>query len=325
MGYTVENLLEEFTNSDFQGTIPYSLQYDYQNSSCHLLTICATHGDEIGSLPSALRFFKLFTEGKTSFKGKWTLIWGNPEASKLRQRFVEQDLNRVYGQLDGKSLECQRANQISPLIKEATVFVDFHQTIMPTLIPFYCSNMYKSSYDLARALGGPNVLFATKAPSKDNSKAHQKIKTQNGFATFHDIPSVTVEIGVKGFNKSSELLADHLFNRLLEIASLCSPNEPTTDVLSKQALKYPSLSIFEGCYKEPFTNPEMTLLTGWKNFSPISKGEVIGYKDNQQKAPLTAPRKGVIIFPKYPKRNEKGEIEGPLPDYIYLLADVTSH
>ena len=253
------------------------------------------------------------------------MIWGNPEASKLRQRFVEQDLNRVYGQLDGKSLECQRAKQMSPLIKEATLFVDFHQTIMSTLIPFYCSNAYKSSYDLARTLGGPNVLFSTKPPSKDNPKAHQKTKTQNDFATFRNIPSVTVEIGVKGFNKSSELLADHLLKKLLELAVLCSSDKPTTEILSKEALKYPSLSIFECCYKEPFTNPEMTLLTGWKNFSPVSKGETIGYKDSQQKNPIIAACKGVIIFPKYPKRNEKGEVEGPLPDYLYLLADTKSH
>ena len=150
------------------------------------------------------------------------MIWGNPEASKLRQRFVEQDLNRVYGQLDGKSLECQRANQISPLIKNATLFVDFHQTIMPTLIPFYCPGAYKPSYDLARALGGANVLFSTKAPSKDDPST---LKTQNAFATLHGIPSATVEIGVKGFNKSSEILADHLFKRVLEVACLCSSNE----------------------------------------------------------------------------------------------------
>ena len=178
MGYIVEDLLEEFTNSDFQGPIPYSLQHGYQDSAYHLLTICATHGDEIGSLPSALKFFKAFTEEKTIFKGKWTLIWGNPEASKLRQRFVEQDLNRVYGQLNGTSLECKRAKQISPLIKKATFFVDFHQTIMPTLVPFYCSNVYKASYDLSRALGGANVLFSTKAPLKDNPSA---LKTQNSF------------------------------------------------------------------------------------------------------------------------------------------------
>ena len=320
MGYVVEDLLEEFINSDFQGPIPYSLQYDHKDSVCHLVTICATHGDEIGSLPSALRAFKAFVEGKSQFKGKWTLIWGNPEASKLRRRFVEQDLNRVYGQLDGKSLECKRAKQIAPVIKQADIFVDFHQTIMPTLVPFYCSNVQKSSYDLARALGGANILLSTDI-SKENSK-NQMIKTQTNFATLCGIPSVTVEIGVKGFNKSSEVLADHLFNRLLEIAFLCSSNESIS--LSKEALKYPSLSIFKCCHQEPFTNPEMNLLTGWKNFSPVNEGEIVGYKDSQQKDPLRAAYKGVIVFPKYPKRNEKGEAEKPLPEYIYLLADVTS-
>lgn len=320
MGYIIEDLLDEFKASHFQGPIPYSLQHDYQGSSCHLLTICATHGDEIGSLPSALKFFRAFTEGKTSFRGKWTLIWGNPEASKLRQRFAEQDLNRLYGQLDGKSLECVRAAQISQIIKTATLFIDFHQTIVPTLVPFYCSPAHKSSYDLARALRGATVLFSTPLISKN----HKELKTQNDFATFHDVPSLTVEIGVKGFNRSSEILADDLFRKLLEIASSFSNKSDINNVLFQSALENPPLSIFECLYRQPFTYPEMALLKGWKNFSPIQQNELIGYKDKQKKIPLLAPQDGVIIFPKYPQRDEQGEAQGPLPEYLYLLANNVS-
>ena len=68
MGYTVEDLLEQFTNSSFQGPISYSLQHDYQDSACHLLTICATHGDEFGSLPSALRFSNHSQKEKLALK-----------------------------------------------------------------------------------------------------------------------------------------------------------------------------------------------------------------------------------------------------------------
>ena len=317
MGYIIEDLLDEFKISDFQGPIPYSLRHNYQESSCHLLTICATHGDEVGSIPSALKFFKAFTERKTSFKGKWTLIWGNPKASKLRQRFVEQDLNRLYGQLNGKSLEGIRAAQISQIIKTATLFIDFHQTIVPTLVPFYCSPVHKSSYDLARALGGATVLFSTSLISKN----HKELKTQNDFATFHNIPSLTVEIGVKGFNKSSEILADDLFKKLLEIASSFSNESHINDILSEFALEKPPLSIFECLYKQPFAHPEMILLKGWKNFAPIQQNELVGYKDKQKKIPLLAPQNGVIIFPKYPQRNEQGEVQGHLPEYLYLLAN----
>ena len=317
MGYIIEDLLDEFKTSCFQGPIAYSLQHDYQENSCHLLTICATHGDEVGSLPSALKFFRAFTKGEIGFRGKWTLIWGNPEASKLRQRFVKQDLNRLYGQLDGSSLECKRANQISQIIKTSSLFVDFHQTIVPTLVPFYCSPLHKSSYNLARALGGAAVLFSTPLISKN----HKELKTQNDFATFYDIPSVTVEIGVKGFNRSSEVLADDLFKRLLQITSSFSDESHINETLSQSALENPALSIFECFYKQPFTHPEMALLKSWKNFSPIQQNELIGYKDKQKKIPLLAPKRGVIIFPKYPKRNEQGGALGPLPEYLYLLAN----
>ena len=316
MGYVVEELLSEFSNSPFQGPIPYSLQHSHQAQAFHLLTICATHGDEVGSIPSALTHFKDFTAGKTPFKGQWTLIWGHPEASQIRKRFVQKDLNRLYGRLEDTSLEGRRALEISDVIKEADLFVDFHQTIMPTLVPFYSLRWNKNSYHLARALGKVNVLLS-QPPLEKNSK---NVKTQVDFASLYDIPAVTVELGVKGFHKSSQELADHHFGRLLEIASSCGETISLEDVLARYAFKNPDMSIFECIHRETFLNTDMGLNKGWKNFAPVQKGEEVGYKDANHS--LVAPQNGVIIFPKYPPRNEQGQVDGPLPEYLYVLADV---
>ncbi len=328
MSYLIEDLLKKFTESAFQGPIPYSLQHDWKESQCHLLTICATHGDEIGSLPSALKFFKKFTEKNTTFKGKWTLIWGNPQASQVRQRFIEKDLNRLYGKLDHTSLESKRASEIAPIIKTAHFFVDFHQTIIPTLVPFYCARDYKKSYHLARALGGITNLFLSpkflQEDQRNNFKNHPEIKTQNDFATWHGIPSLTVEIGIKGFNRSSELMACHLFEKLINIASHCF-NFSEDNTLENFAMQNPSLSIFKCVYKQIFDDPEMSLNSGFKNFSPIQEGEIIGYKDRNKKFALLAPQNGVIIFPKYPQRDEQGIAKNPLPEYLYCLANVLIH
>lgn len=316
MGYVIEDLLSEFSSSPFKGPIPYSLQYSHHAKAFHLLTICATHGDEVGSIPSALTHFKAFTAGKTPFKGQWTLIWGNPEASKIRKRFVQKDLNRLYGRLEDTSLEGCRALEISHIIKGANLFVDFHQTIMPTLIPFYSLRFNKNSYHLARALGKVNVLLSH-SPLEEN---HKDVKTQVDFASLYNIPAVTVELGVKGFHKSSQELANHLFYRLLEIASSCCETIRLEDILARYAFENPNISIFECVHREPFLHPDMGLNKGWKNFAPVQKDEVIGYRDAS--TPLVAPQKGVMIFPKYPQRNEQGQAEGSLPGHLYVLADV---
>ena len=322
MGYVVEDLLETFSTSPFKGPIPYSLQYSYQQSPYHILTICACHGDEVGSLPSALKYFQAFTSGQTNFNGKWTLVWGNPQASQIRKRFVQKDLNRLYGHLDDSSLEGQRAFEVSKVIKEADLFVDFHQTIMPTFTSFCILRWNTHSYHLARALGKVHVLLFHPAISLDKNP-QQQVKTQVDFASLHGIPCVTVELGVKGFNKSSQSLADHLFHRLLEIASLMDQpsKEARQNILAQKALENPKLSVFECIYKEPFASPEMGLNVGWKNFAPLQKGEVIGYRD--KKTPLLAPQDGVMIFPKYPQRNKDGQAQQPLPENLYLLAQTT--
>lgn len=326
MGYAIEDLIQAFSSLPFQGPIPYSLQYDHGQSSCHLLTICATHGDEVGSLPPALKHFKAFAENKTPFQGKWTLIWGNPKASQLRQRFVEQDLNRLYGQLEASSLEGQRAKDISQIIKQANLFIDFHQTIVPTLVPFYSLRSHPASLDWARALGKIHIslLKSPLAPANDKSAIPKDLKTQTDFAAWHGIPAVTVEIGVKGFNKSSEILADYLFQRSLLVASnyvVSSSGLGLEANLSNFALENPPLSFFECLHKEPFAQPQMKLNPGWKNFSPLQKGDIVGFRDQQ--TPLAAPYDGVMVFPKYPLRDEDGEAQDPRPEDLYWLANVS--
>ena len=62
----------------------------------------------------------------------------------------------------------------------------------------------------------------------------------------------------------------------------------------------------------------MQLEPGWINFARVQAGTVIGKRaDNSA---FTAPREGMLLFPKYPSRTDVGDAKDPVPKEIYNLA-----
>ncbi len=302
-------LLNEFLNISTKspGSIPssWSNQIESQN---HLVVAACTHGNEYGSLPAILKWIK-----SNSFDFRVTVFIGNPEAVKKNTRFVEEDLNRVYTDLSRNSLESQRAKEIAPLIQDANLFLDLHQTIEPTLSPFYIFRYDKTSAHWARAIGCVTE-FVTK-PILSNPET----MTQNEFATSHGVPSLTIELGPKGLNRSSELLADKVLSRTVEVfRSVYLDKVPIADISKKS----PALSMFKITHQESFDHPQKALKKGLKNLDPCNKGESLGKDENGKE--FYAPRDGVILFPKYPERDSKGSAHLPLPHKIYVLAEVVT-
>ena len=97
------------------------------------------HGNEVGSLPAAVRLVETLKGQDLRFGGRVTVFIGNPEAGLEDRRFLEADLNRVF--LDGvaSSHEANRAREIMPILDTADLFIDFHQTILATEQPYICS------------------------------------------------------------------------------------------------------------------------------------------------------------------------------------------
>lgn len=94
--------------------------------------------------------------------GEIYLVIGNPLAYEKGVRFVETDINRLFGDGGfGDSIEGQRAQKLASILGEVDFLLDIHSTIKPSEPFVYCENGKEHVY-LASVLG-PNKIVS---PSK---------------------------------------------------------------------------------------------------------------------------------------------------------------
>jgi succinylglutamate desuccinylase len=298
------------------GPVPFSFSFYRPLGSPakkprHLLIGICTHGNEVGSLPPTIEFMERILSGEITANFRVTIFVGNPEAVKINKRFVEEDLNRVYSHLDRPTLESKRAQELAPVIASSDLFIDLHQTIGPTLCPFFIFRFDAKSYHWARAFGGATE-FITRPPK---SSEISDTLNQNEFAIQQGIPSFTLELGTKGYNQSSIHLAEKTLKKAIELFQ-----KTETRTIEELAKERPPLSVFEICDQQPFKTPAYRLKDGFKNLQAVKKGESLGFMED--KTLMLAKEDGVILFPKYPPRDENQNAIGPLPHMIYELARV---
>mmetsp|Transcript_14977 Transcript_14977/g.32935 ORF Transcript_14977/g.32935 Transcript_14977/m.32935 type:complete len:316 (+) Transcript_14977:56-1003(+) len=97
--------------------------------------IGGVHGNELTGVRVVQKLVQLFSEPGNSVKGELTLIVANPDAVDAGVRFLEDDLNRCFGEgledLAG-SMERRRAIELAPFIRNLDAMVDLHATNKPS-------------------------------------------------------------------------------------------------------------------------------------------------------------------------------------------------
>ena len=207
--------------------------------------------------------------------------------------------------------EVQRAQVLAPLLSDSQTqfFLDLHQTQQPTLGAFYLYHDEETTCLWAQTLGGtPHSVI--KHPIAKKKSLH----TQEGYAHEHGIPALTLELGVCGLNASSQKTATHVLTK-----AVTSFEQHFYDgvLLKNMANQNPPLSRFSLQFAQPFSSPLMKLRAGLRNLDPIEKEEPVG--EDGQGGNLFAPMDGLLLFPKYPQRNQVGEALHT-PHYLYELA-----
>ena len=96
-----------------------------------------THGDEIIGLALFIKLLEDYLDGKLTILGPIYFIIANRAAYFKQQRYIEADLNRLYGNSTEKTLESRRAEVIKPIIDLCDYSIDIHQCIEDTLTPFF--------------------------------------------------------------------------------------------------------------------------------------------------------------------------------------------
>ena len=153
----LENYLKTFSElaEKHNNGIPYSLTLDFKKHKGHIVFSGLVHGNETGSLPAIIKIIQSLLTKKISYGGKVSFFLGNIPAAQQNVRFIEMDLNRSFGEkvTANSTTEAKRARELTPLLQQADIYYDFHQTIMPCLRPFYIFEMDLQSYYWARSTG----------------------------------------------------------------------------------------------------------------------------------------------------------------------------
>lgn len=313
-----ENIINEFSElvKENPGPIPASVMFGDLSASKTALITAGIHGNEVGTLPAFLEFAKNINNISD---GCLIMTLGNIEALKQNKRFIDEDMNRLFSELDRNTYERQRAGEIKQLIDLADYHLDLHQTIEPTLHPFYLLRPHVRAEAFAAQLDVTNMAIMT-----DTQKGVQDgYMTSGAYAYSKGLLSVTLEVSEKGYFKEATERTEKALYNFLSIYL----NELKSDhYLESQNNK--SLTKITMKSSEAYHSKKSYLLDGFKNLQFVNKGTHLGVHpdkpDSEQN--FYAPEDGYLLFPKYPERNKSGEcLTWPQLSSIYVLGQSSNY
>lgn len=289
----------------------WSFHHDGDLHPFHIVVSGMIHGDEVGSLPAIVRVCEALANGQLHYGGRLTLLIGNPEAGLADARFLEHDLNRVFTKTPPQSHEGQRAQAILPILHDADLLLDLHQTILPTAQPFYICAFERQAWRWARALAAAKVWVTRSAAAAFSTGAmctDELVRVRGGAA-------LTLELSEKGFDHGAEPLAEAAIRSALSLADQIAAGSTT---LQAAADAQPELGFYQTAHREPFADATFALRPGLVNFQPVQRGQPL-HADGHPA--LKAPQDGALLFPKYPPRRADGAYKTPLPGEIYRIIE----
>jgi len=283
----------------YPGPVAHSVQLDFGKYKEHIVFSAIVHGEEVGSLPAIISTITSLASKKVKFGGRVTFLLGNVPAALENKRFLEQDLNRAFGENSDvqNTYEKTRALELQPVLESCDFLFDIHQTKQPTQFPFYTFGFHEKSHLWARAIGGTE-MFITRPSHKSFSVSGLCI---DEYVRKKGKPAVTLELSQKGYHESARVLAQRTILRVLKNADKIFMK---TTTLKKLSHKNRELEFLVTSYKEPFSHPKKSLKESLTNFTKVTEAECLGFDEN--KKPILSPSSGYLLFPKYPNRDENG-------------------
>lgn len=293
----------------FFHTVPGSIKNSCRvgSGSPHLLVTGIIHGNEVGPLPGILRVLEELQSGGLSFSGSITVALGNIPAALQNKRFVDVDMNRVFGVSSPEYEEERRALEIAQLISTADLYLDFHQTIEASLRPFYVMASHPESVLWAKALQGITD-FVFQSPDEDFVPG---ALCSDEYAQRLGIPALSIECWQKGFRKDAEDLTYSLICQAIQFLMRLEEDSAFLSSIAQQSL----LQSWKIKYRHRNWQEGDFLHEGLVNLQEVTENQILGTKSNGQ--PLLCPEDGILLFPKYFKNQPRG---GTIKDSLFVLA-----
>ena len=268
-------------------------------SDWHVVVAGIIHGNEVGSLPGLVTIAEQIAAQQFHFPHKLTVFLGNPEATLNNCRFLESDLNRCFLKCPEETHETRRAQELIPILEQADLYIDLHQTIRHTERPFYIFPRREDSLRWAEYLD-LSQTYVDATPAKRPSST----RCADEFVWLRNKPALTVELSEKGFNPTADRLTTQLFDKLLT----AEPDLPQPGVST--------LEILHTSHRETYDLSTRRLRPGLSNFTPVFEGENLAKINTPE---IIVPMSGYLLFPKYPPENPDGSLVHRPPNHIFRI------
>lgn len=249
-----------------------------------------THGDEIIGIHILNQLLMDLMFDRVTLQFPIGIALGNIEGFFSDKRFVDKDLNRSFCSKEKGSYEEKRAVELSTLLENSCWFLDFHQTKVSCLEPFFIFPYTKKGLAFAQAIH-PSLSVVThwgKSFSKDGCCTDEFVNLNGGVG-------ISIETGQKGFDISQLNLGRIVLENTFRFLEHCLQFENETNfVVNKSKNKLYTWADIVSYPKEG----SLSLDLEWKNFMSIKKGQKVGVHYSNS---LCANVGGKMLFPKYPE------------------------
>lgn len=214
------------------------------------------------------------------------LVLGNPEAYRANKRYINTDMNRLFGadrdvMAPGDNVEEKRVAEIAPVLSRSHYLLDIHSTIKPS-VPFVYCEPDAEHMSLATLMGVEYIVS-----SSPDFRPADLVTSADNFVDRHGGLGITFE---SGYHKNELAVGDVLTRTKLFLQRTGACNfglpEPENTPESKR------LTIYN--HVVPQSN-SFTFARDFHSFDTVKMGDLIGNDGDQE---VRAEKDSYIIFPK---------------------------
>ena len=276
-----------------EGVLSFTPKQAYEKA---VVLSAGVHGNETAPIELLAQLSQDLFAGALELKVKLLLILGNPIAIRTGQRYVENDMNRMFCGAYQQFTDTVEAQRVAVLEQIVTAFFndspaqvrryhyDLHTAIRPSLLPTFALFPYQThDYDAV-------MLDSLKAAELDALVYHNAVgRTFTHFSSSQfQAASSTLELGhAKPFGQN-DLAAFAAINHVLRAAV----SEQALPVRQKQAIQ--TFRVVDSIIKTE-DDFQLNLADSAPNFSVFETDTVIALQ--QGKPYVTAPEQVRILFP----------------------------
>lgn len=242
------------------------------------------HGDERIGAAVLEELRKILTT--TDLRSDVYLVLGNPEAYRENKRYIDTDMNRLFGVnrdvvSPGDTVEEKRVAEIAPVLSESHYLLDIHSTIKQS-VPFVYCEPDAAHIALATLMGVEYIV----SPPPDFRPA-DLVTSADNFVDRHGGLGITFE---SGWHKSELAVEDVLMRTklFLQRTGACDFGLPEPENVQESK----RLTIYN--HVVPQSN-SFIFARDFKSFDMVKAGELIGNDGDKE---VRAEEDSFIIFPK---------------------------